>query len=342
MTTVITVPGVERRDDLWKSHSPAQEALEALIHGRVEACSDAAQPAFVLGFHPFVAAVHNAFCHHVPLSLSPDMLWLLIAQGLGRIVNEEPEAMRRHFVSHEGKVRISVRRDEFVRGSPDNDWPGVFAEFSEQIRNHIGDENHEHIVVGFSTTGPVERAANEIVLMDAMQSYFEYEFVSVCGIPEVRLEGTADDWQRVAAGARRLGERYDCGWWTDHLTPWLDRIAACAAGGDDPELWTSIYKLENRSGGPYATGWLTKLFPYLGSGKKGTRRATLGEPPPGTYYFGVTTDEWPGSLSIAPLTWQYHGDQIAMEFLAGFTHFTQDEATRALRPVIGWAVRTAK
>src|SRR5262249_35212482 len=35
-----------------------------------------------VAFHPFVAAVHNAFMSHRPLHLSPDLIWLLMCQGV--------------------------------------------------------------------------------------------------------------------------------------------------------------------------------------------------------------------------------------------------------------------
>ena len=43
-----------------------------------------------------------------------------------------------------------------------------------------------------------------------------------------------------------------------------------------------------------------------------------------------------------PFTWYYYDEQFEMEFLAGFTGFTQDKDSLQLRPKIGWAVREAK
>lgn len=75
-------------------------------------------------------------------------------------------------------MRITVRRDDFVKGSPENPWPEAFGEFSAAIREHLGDA-HGLIVADFSTTGPVERAASEVVLLDAMQAYFSYEMLTL-------------------------------------------------------------------------------------------------------------------------------------------------------------------
>ena len=156
-------------------------------------------------WHPFVAAVHLAFDEHRPLVLSPDMLWLLVAQGFANHVNANAEALRPQFVAHPGKETINVRRDDFVKGSPANPRPQVFEEFSGGIREHIGAATHDLLLPRFSTTGPTEKAAAEVVLMDAMQAFFDFQLHTLCGIPQIVLEGTHHDWQLLAERTRALG-----------------------------------------------------------------------------------------------------------------------------------------
>src|SRR5262249_48512488 len=150
------------------------------------------------------------------------------------------ESLRRKFVRHDGQLTLVVQRDEFIKGSPENPWPGVFAEFSEQIKGHIG-EAHGLIVADFSTTGPVERAASEVAVLDAMQSYFRYVVTTVCGIPQILLEGSVEDWQTLG---RRVQEwrRFDLDWWVKPLQPILDQFIAAAQGRVDRNFWNSIYK----------------------------------------------------------------------------------------------------
>jgi len=57
------------------------------------------------------------------------MIWLQILQGLANHVNANAEALRHHFVSHDGKKLIEIKRDEFVKGDPDNDWEGALLNF---------------------------------------------------------------------------------------------------------------------------------------------------------------------------------------------------------------------
>jgi hypothetical protein len=56
-------------------------------------------------------------------------------------------------------------------------------------------------------------------------------------------------------------------------------------------------------------------------------------------YFYITTECLPSSLCKTPFVWKYHGETYKMEFLAGFTGFTQESESLHVRPKIGWAVR---
>jgi hypothetical protein len=47
----------------------------------------------------------------------------------------------------------------------------------------------------------------------------------------------------------------------------------------------------------------------------------------------------PSGVSRAAFIWEYLGTRFEYEFLAGLMGIEQDEATMALRPKIGWAVR---
>jgi hypothetical protein len=353
------VSNVKRATRPLDETSPKQ-AIEKLVISKVEACSEYQGSVVASPYHPFVAAVDAAFCGHRPLVLSPDMFWLLIGQGFARHVNTHAEDLRQRFVTHVGKQSIVVRRDDFFKGSPDNPWSEVFSEFSLQIRKRIGAANHSNIVATFSTTGPVEKAANEIVLMDSIKNYFKYEVLTLCGIPDVALEGTADDWRALCDRTRDLGDAYDLAWWTDRLVPTLERIAHNAAGSDDPQLWKNIYKINHESGGPYINGWITDFFPYLQTSFDGIKRAVFDarqfankdksrEKNIETRNWllsdrrghGITTQRLPGSLCKAPFTWQYLDRTYNMEFLAGFIGFTQETDSLAVRPKIGWAVREA-
>jgi hypothetical protein len=295
--------------------------------------------------HGFVEAVYLAFYWHYPLVLSPDDVWLCLAQGFATHVKLHAEALRRRFVSHDDRLTISVRRDDFVKGSPSNDWPAMFSELSGRIGEHVG-KTRELVVADFSTTGAIERAASEVVLFDAMQRYFDYLAVSLSGIPEITLLGTVDDWLSIRRRADMFSE-FDLTGWTATLLPVLDRIVRTARGDVDRAFWQSFYKQKNQSGGPYVNGWINVLFPYVEGQGAGTNRR---EPSPNLYAMrweeglsaevggGPAMHDFPKGLSSAPFTWEYLGAKIPMVFMGGFTGVSQDATTGAVRPAIGWAI----
>src|SRR6185437_10097518 len=124
--------------------------------------------------HAFIETVGLAFAKHYPLVLSPDDVWLCLAQGFAMHIDQNADALRERFVRHPGQLTLEVVRNDFILGSADNDWPSVFGEFSDKIAAHVG-KKRELVVADFSTTGAVERAASELVLMEAMENYFRYE-----------------------------------------------------------------------------------------------------------------------------------------------------------------------
>jgi len=106
--------------------------------------------------------------------------------------------------------------------------------------------------------------------MGAMQKFFSYYGVTLCGIPEITLLGTTEDWKSVRDRASALAE-YDLEWWTRELLPILDQFIAASEGRVDADFWKSIYKVQGGSGGPYISGWIVDLFPYLTKGHDGTQ-----------------------------------------------------------------------
>ncbi len=329
---------------------PYHQAVTEFLGGQIESCSQYhGQLVADVRMHPLIEALHRAFATHRPICFSPDIIWLTLTQGLAFHVNANAEQLRHHFVRHEGKLKINVRRDDFLKGSPENPWPEVFDEFSMAIRDHIGDA-HRLIVANFSTTGPVERAASEVVLMDAMQAYFSYEMQTLCGIPSISLEGTPDDWQAIVHRAREF-RRFGLDWWVTALEPLLEQFVTAANGKIDQPFWDSIYKWHGSDGSgqePFVSGWVLKLFPYLNPlDQDGCSFRTVAEQSfcrnpwmtlPPSRGNGPAPDRFPHLPARAPFRWNYFETHFEMEFIGGLIGVKQDTQTLCLRPEIGWAV----
>ena len=228
------------------------------------------------------------------------------------------------------------------------------AAFSEQIAEHIG-RLRDLVVADFSTTGAVERAASEVVLMDAFQPYFEYEMMCGCGIPSITLEGTADDWKSIRRRAAVLSE-LGLEAWTDALLPVLDELVRTAEGRIDTGFWRSFFRYESGSGPSEMTGWILVLFPYLKTFDNGAERLAR-SPYVGQWERALRAAETrkvldfsnsegpsqlaiPSSIASAPVRFvdARDGSCHPLRFVAGLFGVTQDAVTGALAPEFGWGV----
>ena len=78
------------------------------------------------GVHGLVLTFLAAYNNHCGVELSPDHVWLAVCQGFCSHIENNANELRSFFVDFEGKKKLTVRCDDFVYGSADNDWPSVF------------------------------------------------------------------------------------------------------------------------------------------------------------------------------------------------------------------------
>lgn len=295
--------------------------------------------------HGLLAAILIAFHNHLPLSLRPEHFWLLILQAVTKHVRQNSEHLRYSFVKHEGKEAIELIRDEFKLGKRGNDWPGLVAEFAQEIEKRTVPGTFELVSANFSTTTAVELVASQIAIMDMLQDFFEYRFHTLCGFPKITLEGTLQDWQLLRVQAEKLiSEKCLSAFghkWQLALLPVLDRFVEQYKNPTsvDVHFWDSMAKKNwpTLSGAqPLINGWINVFFPLYKDDKpnpfcvpysKDTFNAETGSRD--TYI--------PGGWSVAPAIWTYFEKKIELEFRAGFVGVSQDE-DGTIRPEIGWSV----
>ena len=166
---------------------------------RLEAVAEASSLVHV-GNDGFVMALVTAFAQHLPLTLSPDHIWMVIAHVFATHVEQNADALQHHFVQHDGKKRLYVQapagftttttsnNDPDSGASSSADWESlIFPAFSNQIQQRLGETTYNAITANFSTTSPTCRAAHEIALLSAMKNYCSYGFGTSCGIPTITL-----------------------------------------------------------------------------------------------------------------------------------------------------------
>ena len=284
--------------------------------------------------HPLVSAVHCAFAEHRPLVLSPDIIWLTICQGFGHHVLNKKETLRPYIVDVEVKQTIEI---ESRRWESLDDWRKIVGGFADRLESGVKHELADVLRCNFSTSTVDTRVASQIVLMHAMQRYYAYEFLCICGIPRVTLRGTVDDWREIQSRVRALAQ-YDLGWWITPLSAIAQRFVETAEGRPKRDFWQSIYKPEEQYGDAVFHGWLGDLFPYLVCGPDGIpdkRNPNIGVSL--QQREGIAPSSIPIGLCSVPV--KMHGaipDQNR-ELVAGFVGVTQHRHLD-LEPLIGWGV----
>ena len=289
----------------------------------------------------FFQCMVKAYAEHKSVTLSPDMMWLLISQGFARYVNAHSEELRSQLVYHEGKQDLAVETKDNLLSS-EADWGKLMNNFSKEIERHTKGEVAQVLAADFSTTTPVERIASQITLMESMKSYFDYLAVRLgCGIPSVTLQGTPDDWRAVLSKTQKLGQ-YGLSEWTQSLEPILNEFIKTAEGKPNQRFWQEMVKKQRVDGlatvrpcsGDRPTmldGWILKFFPTE---------------------YGNTLDMVPHTKSmpaefvrvdfkyriIEPLSGAIMSE-TPMELMSGFIGALDDEKANMLIPQIGWLVR---
>lgn len=284
----------------------------------------------------FYEALYTAFAQHRSVTLSPDMIWLLISQGFARYVNAHAEELRYLFVDHEGKKELVVLTDRDLLSEP-GEWPRVIGDFASKINQNTKGDIANIITADFSTTGPVERVASQVTLMESVKSYFDYTVVMICGIPSITLTGTPEDWQRVLDKTMKL-KHYGLDEWIESLEPILKEFVRAAEGHPNRGFWQDIVmkkrvdKVRGSGGcGNYTKptefdGWFLKLFPDEN-----------GE----TFKTATMDTDMPSEMVYVPFKYNRLGLVTPMELWAGFIGTEVDTEANMLIPKIGWMALVA-
>lgn len=301
------------------------------------------------GVHPLLSAVGRAFAEHRPLVLSPDAVWLTIAQGVAQHVRLHAEELRPRLVSHAGHKRLTV----IVDGPMPQDvgsWHDAVESFNKLLAAEIS--NADMFECDFSTSTDVERVAGRIVLLDAYSPYFALWMVCVCGIPSITLTGTVKDWQKIRARVDSIAG-FGLETWCRSLAPIADQFVRAVVGDVDTAFWQRIYNPVDAYGGEVITGWAARLYPYLaGDGVVNVPNPLLELPideprdvtVDGMFYrgAGIRSDGVPATLSrvIVNVNDKVGRNNQAVALHAGLVGVAQDD-DGALRPVAGWHVAPA-
>lgn len=283
----------------------------------------------------------------------PDVAWHLIVQAVARHINANSEALRKRLVDHADQKELVVGQDWATFS-----WTDVFGQFGVLIKANTHPTVYGRLQdnKGFGTTGRLETAALNVAVMDAFQKYFKYtaviescSFFERYGIPFVKVQGTKADWEAVRARAANLGPLL-----TDELKqawlPALDSVlkefvgAAAGIGPVNVAFWKRM--VTSKPGRSDVDGWANVFFPELQPADKLVPNkwmsSGVSRPIVSGDGQGWQIEDYPSDISKTPMKLVLDGPSYDLTLHGGIVAVSQDAATGALCPRVGWFVTSEK
>jgi hypothetical protein len=283
-----------------------------------------------------------AYKNHYPITITPDMIWILVLQGFSRFMEKYENLVRERFVNFTGKKDLKLERLQYSPYNASKEvWDGIIKEFVQKIGNNVGKEVVDNLECDFSTTSAVAKVTSQVCIMSAMKQYFTYRVLMAgCGISSITLEGSIKDWEKIKSKLEFLSTKA-LKWWTKHLIPIIDNIITTKKyystyGQLNQELidfWKGMIRLKGKGDlyDPHMiNGWIVKFIPNL-----------RGEKP--TIYEELLETNVPDQIISCPMeiTWlSMQGKRVdfSCSLFSGFYGMVQDKKTFNVKPVIGYAI----
>jgi len=265
-------------EDVMQEHQSFHKAFQAdkgakKMGGVPRIIQSSPQPAekVIPATHGFVNGLLMAYNYHLDLILRPDDVWQAILTQFSFYVNANAEELRDCFVDFQGKKELVVQ----CGGTLFTADFGAFANrmVDEQIKHNIKDASvADWLLPCFSTTTETDRIVASVSIMSTLQAFFSYTCMLMCGIPNVTLEGTPEDWVKLRQKLDRLPD-YDLKdkrmtQWRGLLVKIVDEFVASAKGKVNLNFWDTICSHSGGGSGPsYLSGWVTAFCCFDSEGK---------------------------------------------------------------------------
>ena len=222
--------------------------------------------------HPILKGYYQSYVNHMPVSINPDILWMLIVQGFSRHIDQNAEKLRNKFVDFDGKKELTVDGDELtIEEITKEGWERTFKEFVEKIKENAGESMIKLITPSFSTTTPTIQVSSQIAIMSCFKNYFKFiRLWGGCGFPYINLEGTLNDYEELKRKVEKL-MGFDIDDWIKELIIIIKKIVETKKGKIDIDFWKNMIineeAMEPRGSGELTKvnnidGWLLNFYPY--------------------------------------------------------------------------------
>lgn len=221
----------------------------------------------------FASMSHSAFATHKAVLLRPDDFHLLIIQGFARFLQQYPEDFRSSVVTFTGKTQITIAG---IDPTEMDNWEHLPKGFAGLIKSYLAyPELADALLQTYSDSTHADAIAKAATLMGTFSAYFSYLTATACYIPRFILQGTVEDWDKLANLPKQIlstlppsAKNQPAGLtllyrWLERLQPILDKMQAARRGAMDPAFWNSFYQFHSQSGVNTISGNFVYFYPFL-------------------------------------------------------------------------------
>lgn len=250
---------VEVDHDIFKKLSSNTKSWKKIKSEKIRYLCD---PNLNITKAPFIdnqllAAVLMAYNNHINLRMRPDDLWLVIAQGISQYIENNAEDLCLKFMNHQGKEEIHVESESLET---------CIDLIKQALKRKVKSNFVEIMGCDFTTSDDYSFAASTICIMSSMKHYFQYKVTLECGIPEIILDGTYEDWIRLMQKVDRIiAFNLEIKKWLKEVRKILANFLDLYIGIVDEKFWSQIINTNVSwgSGGDThgnISGWITKAI----------------------------------------------------------------------------------
>ena len=215
-----------------------------------------------------IDTIFTGYDNHIPLKFRPDDIWLAILISFGKYVNSNSESFKSKLVNHNGTKNISVFFDQF---NEKNDWLDLTSKIMNEIKLNTKQDIIDWAIPTFTTTTDKDRLIANISLMSGLRKFFSSSGCQCCGLTEVTLEGTLNDWKELVIKAQKLCDFDDVilTEWAKLLVPILEEFCNAYEGIVREDFWQRICTNKSRGSGGEKKfrGWFMVFAPFSHEGK---------------------------------------------------------------------------
>lgn len=218
-----------------------------------------------------ISTIAMCYSGHYKLVIRPDDIMHSVWSAFALFVNAHPEEMRPYLVKHkEGKITIEIAAGSSFVPSVEALTPTIHAARTKMMPL-LDAKFAEWLELSFSTTTDFDRLVATVELMGAVKKFVGCRFTYCCGLPEVELLGTLEDWTQLKTKMDFLTtiEHPAIQKWAAQLTNIANEFYESYQGNVNVAFWESVCKIKRRGSGGQSTvsGWCLAFAPFDSRGE---------------------------------------------------------------------------